>query len=406
MLLKKSSKYCSGRQFSNRLLVNTLRILSWTLLSIRSERQYIVTTVTFISQVIPEPTSTWGWSRCTRSSCESTTGWSESCSSSTPTGALTRCTRRPARSWAPSTRYDLRPRSKWLTCRLSRKKNACSVIQILTWEHYLPRVLGEEASSRLMPPYQGYDPVVDPSIANAFATAAFRFAHVTVQPVVSRLGPGYQVDSRHPPLPLHDSLFASWRVVTEGAVAEMEKQQGEIMLTCFVCCYCCCRLQAGSTPFCEVFCWPRPNCRPRVRWWWRSWRRGFSRLRVGCLWTLQRSTCRGAAITACQVTPPGWCAVRIFTSMYFVSGTFKITTFHCHHGWKFFGCFATSALANVIKWAFKMLWVFTGAAHCGWSNKQAANSRKWKMWLLKKFQIFSVPIFLLLNFLLFCSTGR
>lgn len=88
--------------------------------------------------------------------------------------------------------------------------------QILTWEHYLPRVLGEGAMSRLMPSYKGYDPEVDPSIANVFATAAFRFAHVTVQPVVTRLGPGYTTNSQYPPLPLHNSLFASWRVVQEG----------------------------------------------------------------------------------------------------------------------------------------------------------------------------------------------
>lgn len=89
-------------------------------------------------------------------------------------------------------------------------------LQILTWEHYLPRVLGEGAMSRLMPPYEGYDPEVDPSIANVFAAAAFRFAHVTVQPVVTRLGPGYTTNSQHPQLPLHHSLFASWRVVQEG----------------------------------------------------------------------------------------------------------------------------------------------------------------------------------------------
>uniref|UniRef100_A0A3B4YLH7 Eosinophil peroxidase n=1 Tax=Seriola lalandi dorsalis TaxID=1841481 RepID=A0A3B4YLH7_SERLL len=91
-----------------------------------------------------------------------------------------------------------------------------AIHQILTWEHYLPRVLGDIAMSLLMPPYEGYNPEVDPSIANVFAAAAFRFAHVTVQPVVTRLGPGYTMNSQHPPLPLHHSLFASWRVVEEG----------------------------------------------------------------------------------------------------------------------------------------------------------------------------------------------
>ncbi|XP_068168847.1 eosinophil peroxidase isoform X2 [Antennarius striatus] len=90
--------------------------------------------------------------------------------------------------------------------------------QILTWDHYLPRILGADAMSHLMPPYEGYDPEADPSVANIFAAAAFRFAHVTVQPVVTRLGPGYTTNSQHPPLPLHRSLFASWRVVQEGGI--------------------------------------------------------------------------------------------------------------------------------------------------------------------------------------------
>ncbi|XP_037624116.1 thyroid peroxidase [Sebastes umbrosus] len=108
--------------------------------------------------------------------------------------------------WSPDTLYQ------------EVRKIIGAIHQILTWDHYLPRVLGESAMSHLMPPYEGYDPEVDPSIANVFAAAAFRFAHVTVQPVVTRLGPGYTTNSQHPPLPLHHSLFASWRVVQEGGI--------------------------------------------------------------------------------------------------------------------------------------------------------------------------------------------
>ncbi|KAI3371241.1 hypothetical protein L3Q82_023863, partial [Scortum barcoo] len=108
--------------------------------------------------------------------------------------------------WSPDTLYQ------------EARKIMGAIHQILTWEHYLPRVLGESATSRLMPPYKSYDPEVDPSIANVFAAAAFRFAHVTVQPVVTRLGPRYAANSQHPPLPLHHSLFASWRVVQEGGI--------------------------------------------------------------------------------------------------------------------------------------------------------------------------------------------
>uniref|UniRef100_A0A3P8VGQ2 Eosinophil peroxidase n=1 Tax=Cynoglossus semilaevis TaxID=244447 RepID=A0A3P8VGQ2_CYNSE len=93
-----------------------------------------------------------------------------------------------------------------------------AIHQILTWDHYLPQILGDTAMSLLMPPYQDYNPETDPSIANMFAAAAFRFAHVTVHPVVTRLGPEYTPNSQHPPLPLHHSLFASWRIVQEGGI--------------------------------------------------------------------------------------------------------------------------------------------------------------------------------------------
>uniref|UniRef100_A0A672KJN2 Eosinophil peroxidase-like n=1 Tax=Sinocyclocheilus grahami TaxID=75366 RepID=A0A672KJN2_SINGR len=108
--------------------------------------------------------------------------------------------------WSPDTLYQ------------EARKILGAVHQILTWDHYLPRVLGRSANLALMPPYKGYDPAADPSISNIFSTAAFRFAHVTVHPVVNRLGPDYRLSPEHPALPLHHSLFASWRVVQEGGI--------------------------------------------------------------------------------------------------------------------------------------------------------------------------------------------
>ncbi|KTF91452.1 hypothetical protein cypCar_00027161, partial [Cyprinus carpio] len=112
--------------------------------------------------------------------------------------------------WSPDTLYQ------------EARKILGAVHQILTWDHYLPRVLGRSANLALMPPYKGYDPAADPSISNIFSTAAFRFAHVTVHPVVNRLGPDYRLSPEHPALPLHHSLFASWRVVLEGYSAWRE----------------------------------------------------------------------------------------------------------------------------------------------------------------------------------------
>ncbi|TWU54358.1 Serine-aspartate repeat-containing protein I precursor [Rubripirellula tenax] len=49
-------------------------------------------------------------------------------------------------------------------------------LQSITINEYLPALLGEGALSD----YEGYDSSVDPSIANEFSTAAFRFGHTTL----------------------------------------------------------------------------------------------------------------------------------------------------------------------------------------------------------------------------------
>lgn len=49
-------------------------------------------------------------------------------------------------------------------------------IQAITYNEFLPALLGTRAIST----YQGYDSSVDPTIANEFSTAGFRFGHTTV----------------------------------------------------------------------------------------------------------------------------------------------------------------------------------------------------------------------------------
>ncbi|XP_058858477.1 eosinophil peroxidase [Acipenser ruthenus] len=93
-----------------------------------------------------------------------------------------------------------------------------AVHQVLTWRDYLPRILGPDSSPRLLPPYAGYRPLADPRIANVFATAAFRFAHVTIQPQLFRLDQNYSQSPAHPSIQLHQSFFSSWRLVHEGGV--------------------------------------------------------------------------------------------------------------------------------------------------------------------------------------------
>jgi len=58
-----------------------------------------------------------------------------------------------------------------------------AIVQAVTYNEYLPMLVGENALSE----YQGFDSAVDPGISIEFATAVFRLGHSQVSPEIQRL---------------------------------------------------------------------------------------------------------------------------------------------------------------------------------------------------------------------------
>uniref|UniRef100_A0A8C8WC56 Lactoperoxidase n=1 Tax=Panthera leo TaxID=9689 RepID=A0A8C8WC56_PANLE len=89
-------------------------------------------------------------------------------------------------------------------------------LQHITYSHWLPKILGEPGM-RLLRGYRGYDPSVNAGILNSFATAAFRFGHTLINPVLQRLNGSFgEIPEGH--LPLHKAFFAPSRIIEEGGI--------------------------------------------------------------------------------------------------------------------------------------------------------------------------------------------
>jgi len=88
-------------------------------------------------------------------------------------------------------------------------------VQKITYDEFLPSILGEDAVSE----YQGYKPDVDPRISNVFSTAAYRMGHSQIEPILWREGAdGEAIPERD--IALLHAYFAPERL-SEGGVAPL-----------------------------------------------------------------------------------------------------------------------------------------------------------------------------------------
>ena len=84
-------------------------------------------------------------------------------------------------------------------------------IQRITYEEYLPTLLGPNA----LAPYTGYEPSVDPGIANLFSTACFRYGHSQLNTQLMRMGSdGNPIPAGH--LALKDAFFNPSEIEQNG----------------------------------------------------------------------------------------------------------------------------------------------------------------------------------------------
>ncbi|OCT78951.1 hypothetical protein XELAEV_18030040mg [Xenopus laevis] len=90
--------------------------------------------------------------------------------------------------------------------------------QIITYRDYMPKILGKAAFDKYIGPYNGYNEKTNPSISNIFTTAAFRFGHATIPPMVHRLDSQYVDHPKYPSLHLNEVFFRPWRIVKQGGL--------------------------------------------------------------------------------------------------------------------------------------------------------------------------------------------
>lgn len=87
-------------------------------------------------------------------------------------------------------------------------------LQVITYQEFLPLLLGAGA----LPPYRGYDPDVNPGIANEFSTVAYRFGHSMLSPTLLRVN---RADQELIDTSLKDAFFNPTLVHQGGGISSI-----------------------------------------------------------------------------------------------------------------------------------------------------------------------------------------
>ena len=82
--------------------------------------------------------------------------------------------------------HDLNPHWSGDRVFLEARKIVGAMVQKVTYSEWLPAILGEDGMKKLGK-YSGYDSSKNPAVTNIFATAAFRFGHTLIKPIIRRL---------------------------------------------------------------------------------------------------------------------------------------------------------------------------------------------------------------------------
>lgn len=96
------------------------------------------------------------------------------------------------------------------------RKIVGAIMQHITYKQWLRFIVGDSGIEKLGE-YQGYNPNIQATISNVFATAALRFGHTLINPVLHRFNEDFK-PIREGHLPLRHAFFAPWRVVNEGGI--------------------------------------------------------------------------------------------------------------------------------------------------------------------------------------------